>query len=225
LYGVRRKIDHLETNSALSANQFDLSGKSCYTLIDLTGKGVITLTELNTNEPKIQRILNAGLREFSQRGYDEASTNRIAKAAGISKALMFHYVKSKEELFLLLLDYCQKTMTDDYWDKLDWQETDIFKRLLQSYTLQIDLMKKHPWIFDFTNLQVETKSAAINETNFRTGLDVARCKQLILWGNIGFTNEIVEEIKKTDYDQLDYQAITDKLTQYLEDLRSVFYEE
>ena len=248
MYCVKRNIDPLEINSALSANQFDLSGKHCYTLIDLTGKGVIILTELNTDEPKIQRILNAALREFSLRGYDEASTNRSAKAAGISKALMFHYVKSKEELFLLLLDYCQKTMTDNYWDKLDWQETDIFKRLLQSYTLQIDLMKKHPWIFDFTNLQVETKSAAINqkvahkakqqpsycaedvfdaidETNFRTGLDVARCKQLILWGNIGFTNEIVEEIKKTDYDQLDYQAITDKLTQYLEDLRSVFYEE
>lgn len=206
------------------------------------------MTELNTNEPKIQNILNAALKEFSQRGYEEASTNRIAKAAGISKALMFHYVKSKEELFLLLLDYCQKTIADDYWNRLDWQEKDIFKRLLQSYTLQIYLMKQNPWIFDFTNLPIETKSEVINqkvahkakqqpshcaedlfkdidETKFRTGLDVARCKQLILWGNIGFTNEILEELKHTDPDQIDYQAIIDKLTQYLEDLRTVFYGE
>lgn len=206
------------------------------------------MTELNTNDPKIQSILNAALKEFSQRGYDEASTNRIAKAAGISKALMFHYVKSKEELFLLLMDYCQKTIDEDYWNKLDWQEKDIFKRLLQSYTLQIDIMKQNPWVFDFTDLQVETKSEAINqkvahkakqqpshcaedlfndvdETKFRTGLDVARCKQLIFWGNIGFTNEILAELKHSDYEQIDYQGITDKLTQYLEDLRSVFYEE
>lgn len=206
------------------------------------------MTDLNTNEPKIQNILNAALKEFSQRGYEEASTNRIAKAAGISKALMFHYVKSKEELFLLLLDYCQKTIAEDYWNRLDWQEKDIFKRLLQSYTLQIDLMKQNPWIFDFTNLPIETKSEAINqkvahkakqqpshcaedllkdidETKFRTGLDVARCKQLILWGNIGFTNEILKELKHADHDQIDYQAIINKLTQYLEDLRTVFYRE
>ena len=52
-----------------------------------------------------------------------------------------------------------------------------------------------------------------------------RCKQLILWGNIGFTNEILEELKNTNPEQIDYQAITDKLTQYLEDLKNVFYQE
>ena len=121
------------------------------------------LTEINTTDPKIQRILNAGLREFSQRGYEEASTNRIAKAAGMSKALMFHYVKSKEELFSLLLDYCQKTIAEDYWTKLNWQEKDVFNRLLHSYMLQIDLMKRNPWILDFTNVKIETNSEMINQ--------------------------------------------------------------
>jgi hypothetical protein len=54
---------------------------------------------------------------------------------------------------------------------------------------------------------------------------VDRCKQLILWGNIGFTNEILDELKNTNPEQIDYQDITDKLTQYLEDLKSVFYQE
>lgn len=100
------------------------------------------MTKINLEEPKIQGIINAALKEFSQRGYDEASTNRIAKAAGMSKALMFHYVKSKEELLLLLLDYCGRTIEDDYLNKMDLEEKDIFKRLLQSYSLQIELMKK-----------------------------------------------------------------------------------
>jgi hypothetical protein len=114
--------------------------------------------------------------------------------------------------------------------------------------LQIDLMKRNPWILDFTNVKIETNSEMINqkvadlakqqhsscekdlfegidETKFRTGLTVDRCKQLILWGNIGFTNEILDELKNTNPEQIDYQDITDKLTQYLEDLKSVFYQE
>lgn len=204
------------------------------------------MTEINTEDAKIQGIINAALKEFAQRGYEEASTNRIAKAAGMSKALMFHYVKSKEELLLMLLDYCRKTIAEDYLNKMDLQEKDIFARLLQSYTLQIELMKKNPWIFDFTNLKIETNSAAINqqiaamektqqslcadelfasidESKFRPELNVERSKQLILWGNIGFTNEILAELKNTDYEQIDYQAISAKLTQYLDDLKTVFY--
>lgn len=45
---------------------------------------------------KRDAILNAALKEFSSQGYDKASTNIIAKEAGISKALMFHYVSSKQ---------------------------------------------------------------------------------------------------------------------------------
>lgn len=204
------------------------------------------MTEINTEDAKIQGIINAALKEFAQRGYEEASTNRIAKAAGMSKALMFHYVKSKEELLLMLLDYCRRTIAEDYLNKMDLQEKDIFTRLLQSYTLQIELMKKNPWIFDFTNLKITTNSAAINqkiaamektqqslcadelfasidESKFRPELDVERSKQLIFWGNIGFTNEILAELKNTDYEQIDYQTISAKLTQYLDDLKTVFY--
>ncbi|MGG5368482.1 helix-turn-helix domain-containing protein [Enterococcus sp. AZ196] len=206
------------------------------------------MTKINLEEPKIQGIINAALREFSQRGYDEASTNRIAKAAGMSKALMFHYVKSKKELLLLLLDYCGRTIEDDYLNKIDLEEKDIFKRLLQSYSLQIELMKKNPWIFDFTDLRIETKSTTINqklaeiatqkqlpcaeelfknidESKFRKDLNIDRCKQLILWGNSGFTTEILAELKNTEYKNIDYQAISVKLAEYLEDLRRVFYEE
>jgi len=206
---------------------------------------VFSLIEINTADSKIQNILNAALQEFAQRGYDEASTNRIAKAAGLSKALMFHYVKSKEELFLILLDYCRKTIEEDYLNQLDLQQKDLFTRLLQSYSLQIELMKKNLWIFDFITMDIETKSEAINqklaekqqsfcaedlfhsidESKFRSGLNVERCKQLILWGNIGFTNEILTELKNARYEEIDYQAISDKLTHYLEDLRMVFYKD
>lgn len=47
------------------------------------------------NAPQLQKqrkeaLLNAALKEFAEVGYEQASTNRIARDAGISKPLMFH---------------------------------------------------------------------------------------------------------------------------------------
>ena len=51
---------------------------------------------LNMEPQRRDAVLNAALKEFSSQGYDKASTNIIAKEAGISKALIFHYVNSKQ---------------------------------------------------------------------------------------------------------------------------------
>ncbi len=56
-------------------------------------------------EDKRQKILQASLGEFAEHGYINASTNRIVKAAGISKGLLFHYFGSKKKLFLYVLDH------------------------------------------------------------------------------------------------------------------------
>jgi AcrR family transcriptional regulator len=45
-------------------------------------------------------IMNAALREFAVKGFDDASTNVIAKEYGISKPLMFHYVNNKKDFFI-----------------------------------------------------------------------------------------------------------------------------
>lgn len=56
-------------------------------------------------EEKRQKILDACLDEFAEHGYLSASTNRIVRAAGISKGLLFHYFESKKKLFLYVLDH------------------------------------------------------------------------------------------------------------------------
>lgn len=56
-------------------------------------------------EEKRKNILSACLTEFAEHGYLNASTNRIVKAAGISKGLLFHYFENKKKLFLYVLDH------------------------------------------------------------------------------------------------------------------------
>ncbi|WP_201003452.1 TetR/AcrR family transcriptional regulator [Paenibacillus glycanilyticus] len=50
----------------------------------------------------IQKIKNAGLKLFSKKGLAATNIKEIAKDAGISLGLIYHYFKSKEELYLSL---------------------------------------------------------------------------------------------------------------------------
>ena len=201
---------------------------------------------LNTEPKKRDVILNAALKEFSLKGFDNASTNVIAKEAGISKGLMFHYINSKKDLFLFLYDYCADRINKEYIDLMNFNEKDIFKRLRKSYILQIELLKQHPWIFDFIMMSDMTNSEEINkkleervnkklsqcqkqmfeiidETKFRSGLNLERCKQIIFWTNVGFTNEILEDIRKSSITELDYDQILTQLDNYLNELKDIFY--
>ena len=199
---------------------------------------------LNLEPGRRDAILNAALKEFVLEGYDKASTNVIAKEAGISKALMFHYVSSKQELFFWVYDYFDDLMKREYFERMDYEEKDIFNRLRQSYTLQIGLLEKYPWITEFHKLSQITRSEEINKeisnreqnpdcysklfegvdtARFRDGLDIEVCKQFILWANVGFTNQLLEEIRSSEADSVDSNDIHKKLDRYFNELRNVFY--
>jgi AcrR family transcriptional regulator len=51
-----------------------------------------------------ERVLAAALRRFAEVGYDAASMNAIAAAAGITKPVLYDYFPSKQELFAAVLE-------------------------------------------------------------------------------------------------------------------------
>ncbi|HEY2767701.1 MAG TPA: TetR/AcrR family transcriptional regulator [Solirubrobacteraceae bacterium] len=55
-------------------------------------------TRLNVDERRLQ-IVDAGKELFTNHAYEEISMREIAEAAGISKALLYHYFPSKIDLF------------------------------------------------------------------------------------------------------------------------------
>jgi len=50
------------------------------------------------------KIMEAAVKLFSKRGYNKASVDEICEEAGISKGAFYHHFKSKQALFLALLD-------------------------------------------------------------------------------------------------------------------------
>lgn len=191
-------------------------------------------------------ILNAALKEFASKGFDDASTNVIAKESGISKPLMFHYVNNKKDFFLFLYDYCLDFLGKEYFDRIDVYEKDIFERLRQTCLLKIQVMQKYPWIFDFTRVAVFTDSEAIKdelekrrkmvENNsferfygdidtscFRSELDVDKAKQLIFWAVGGYASQILEQFKSLDTSEFDFEKIRIEFDGYLNELRKTYY--
>lgn len=205
------------------------------------------ITKLLELAPKRRdAVLNAALKEFSLQGYDNASTNVIAKEAGISKALMFHYVSSKQELFLIVYDYFSNLMKKEYFELMNYDEEDIFDRLRQSYFLQIKLFEKYPWISEFNKLRRITNSIEVNkeledraikensscypklfdkidETKFRNELDIEKCKQIIFWSNVGFTSQLLEDLRNGDISAFNCETIIKKIEEYFDELKKVFY--
>jgi AcrR family transcriptional regulator len=60
-------------------------------------------TRLDVDERR-RRLLELGAELFTRFSYDELSMSRIAREAGISKALLYHYFPSKEAYFVATLE-------------------------------------------------------------------------------------------------------------------------
>lgn len=100
----------------------------------------------NLPREKQEQILTASLREFAERGYDSASTNKIVEEAGISKGVLFKYFDNKESLFLYLADSVLRDMLNFFSPVA----TDDLFELLKVYTMQkILFSRERPLTYQF----------------------------------------------------------------------------
>ena len=52
------------------------------------------------NQQTRRRILDSALDEFSKQGYGASSINAVCATQDISKGIIYHYFKTKDDLFL-----------------------------------------------------------------------------------------------------------------------------
>lgn len=100
-------------------------------------------------EEKQWRIIRAGWKIFSGRSYRKSPVGEIAKEAGISKSLLFHYFKNKKELYFFLLEAAisegERVME---MDRI-LQEKDFFRIMEMGMELKLWMMQEHPELSQF----------------------------------------------------------------------------
>lgn len=117
---------------------------------------------LALSEKKQKTIINAALQCFGKFGYEKASINDIAVAAHISKASVFQYFGSKKQLYIFLLEYCKKLITEIFDKTALDAESDLFDRILASSRMETVSLKKQPFIIPFITSVCEKKSPEVS---------------------------------------------------------------
>src|ERR1700732_4724825 len=81
-------------------------------------------------------ILKAAIRLFAIRGFHETSMAEVARAAGVSKALIFWHFKTKEELFMAVLNRLLEPYFIDFAEEAGaLDERAQLRKLVESYLL------------------------------------------------------------------------------------------
>ena len=95
-------------------------------------------------QEKQQAIPNAGFHVFSQNAYKKSPMSEIAEAAGISKALLFHYFRNKKELYLFLWDTCARITVEEMTRSGAYEQTDLFGSMEYGMQAKLRLMRQYP---------------------------------------------------------------------------------
>ncbi|SRR5579875_300645 len=95
---------------------------------------MVTAGEQTQSQDSREEILKAAIRLFASRGFHETSMSEVAREAKVSKALIFWHFKTKEELFLAVLDKLLEPYVIDFAEeseKLDAREQ--IRKLVNGY--------------------------------------------------------------------------------------------
>ena len=119
---------------------------------------------------KQDTIRNAALACFAKHGYEKASINDIAVAAGILNEAIFQVFENKKSTYQYLFDYCAGQMKEVYNTRALAETTEFFERVWQASVMKVENLKKHPHIASFiasvaAEPMPELKGAIFSETN------------------------------------------------------------
>lgn len=194
------------------------------------------------DEKKRERIVNVSIAEFALNDYENSSTNRIVKEAGISKGSLFKYFQSKEELYFYLLDCVIEEFRASIMEKINTLPKDIFQRVIMYSELEFTWYILNPEKFKlivraFAKSNTEIYKKTMERYNYigqgmfceiLEEIDTAqfRCdKKMIInmlkWFLQGFNEEFIEGVKLEDIN--DFEELRNKyvngLSEYLNVLK------
>jgi AcrR family transcriptional regulator len=203
-----------------------------------------------TEDERRGHIVIATLAEFTQWGYQQASTNRIARQAGVSKGLLFHYFGNKRLLFEHCVEYAIATVRLDYLERLVLETPDFVERQRCLSRLKYDAVIRNPEVFGFmsalylnvhdddlgqsardfiasmTDFYQHTMREGIDEGLFRKDIAPAAAIRYIIWLLDGFERQL-EATLRTQPTLLVPSAAQDELWDefnvLLDDIRALFY--
>jgi len=121
------------------------------TLTEITTKNDLTTSRM-TGDERYKQILRVAIELFSQRGFSGTTTKEIARAAGVSEAMVFRHFATKHELYHAILDH--KACEGGDLDPFAWAEDAMARKddAELFYQLMLNALTRHERDTDFMRL-------------------------------------------------------------------------
>lgn len=194
---------------------------------------------IDLKNEKIVRIVNCGFEVFSKNDFQKASTNLIVAEAEISRGLLYHYFKNKQELFEFLLYFSGKQILFNIVEAVDWSNSNYLLRVRQALIAKIETLAKFPFLYEFCNKYRKEYSVEITEkimpgiqnrfftenldfSKIREGIDIELMKNTINFTLGGVIIKIFEKKSKLREEEI-IQIATAEVDRYLEFFKIAFY--
>lgn len=144
----------------------------------------IDLTNFNkASQEKQKNVINAGFLCFGQNGYNKTSMQDIADKSGVSKASLFSYFKTKQDMYLFLYDFAGKEITN----RLSKGTDDYFECAKMYVKTMAEASKDYPNLFDFIVLQAQRKDFSDIKGIIDVANNVCKTNFDVLYSNVNWS--------------------------------------
>ncbi len=141
------------------------------------------------NKDTGEKILKAANNEFEEKGYNGARMQSIANRAGINKALLHYYYKSKDALFQIIIKKAFSVFVPKIINVFN-ENLDIFTMIEKFVSNYIDVYIEHPRIPGFITQEINNNPARLVQLLSTAGVDLSVFKNKI---NEAIENNLIEE--------------------------------
>ena len=96
--------------------------------------------EKSIQDQKKEQILESALTVMTNKGYFGSTMDDIVNESQMSKGAIYHYFKSKKEVYLAVIDYWEKKYTTILSQEVNEQKSSLsaLKKLFQTYAIQLE---------------------------------------------------------------------------------------
>ena len=112
---------------------------------------------MEQSRSKEQAILAAAAQEFMTKGFDGARTISIAKAAGVTHAMLHYYFRSKENIFERIFDEKMRLLSQSVLEAFEQQGLSLEERLRKGIESHFDYIAKYPGLPRFVVNEVMSR--------------------------------------------------------------------
>ena len=194
-------------------------------------------------EQRREAIVNAAVETFGRCDYKSASTEDIARRAGISKGLLFFYFKNKKELYLYLMEHLMEKVSDLVVDDGFYEIDDFFDLLVYAAETKRKVLSRFPYLLEFSirafypehkdikdtmdgwtqrqiDLMFSTYFRCVRFDRFRDDIDPKYVLDLLIWLADGYLHQ-----QRALHQRLDMDAMLDEMYRWCDMLKAYSYKE